>query len=77
MIQSHIQVQESVDKVYFSSLSVSVSVSNYIFAMQVQHKHLTPQEAYAYVKSIRPRVKLATAQWKVINRSFSLFFFIL
>ncbi|KAH0852169.1 hypothetical protein HID58_017544 [Brassica napus] len=32
----------------------------------VQHKHLTPQEAYAYVKSIRPRVKLATAQWKAV-----------
>ncbi|KAH0855139.1 hypothetical protein HID58_020461 [Brassica napus] len=27
----------------------------------VQHKHMTPEEAYAYVKSIRPRVKLATA----------------
>ncbi|XP_048611393.1 phosphatidylglycerophosphate phosphatase PTPMT1-like [Brassica napus] len=34
--------------------------------MLVQHKHLTPQEAYAYVKSIRPGVKLATAQWKAV-----------
>ncbi|CAF1815596.1 unnamed protein product [Brassica oleracea var. botrytis] len=32
----------------------------------VQHKHMTPEEAYAYVKSIRPRVKLATAQWKAV-----------
>uniref|UniRef100_A0A0D3BRH2 CBS domain-containing protein n=1 Tax=Brassica oleracea var. oleracea TaxID=109376 RepID=A0A0D3BRH2_BRAOL len=41
--------------VYFSSLlSLSLIISL--------------QEAYAYVKSIRPGVKLATAQWKVINR---------
>ncbi|CAN6832544.1 hypothetical protein Bca4012_029382 [Brassica carinata] len=32
----------------------------------VQHKHMTPEEAYSYVKSIRPRVKLATSQWKAV-----------
>ncbi|CAN6825057.1 unnamed protein product [Brassica oleracea] len=42
--------------VYFSSLlSLSLIISL--------------QEAYAYVKSIRPGVKLATAQWKAINRN--------
>ncbi|KAJ0262122.1 Phosphatidylglycerophosphate phosphatase PTPMT1 [Hirschfeldia incana] len=32
----------------------------------VQHKHMTPEEAYDYVKSIRPRVKLAATQWKAV-----------
>ncbi|CAF2122815.1 putative dual specificity protein phosphatase DSP8 [Brassica rapa] len=32
----------------------------------VQHKHMTPEAAYDYVKSIRPRVKLATTQWKAV-----------
>ncbi|KAG2309112.1 hypothetical protein Bca52824_028860 [Brassica carinata] len=32
----------------------------------VQHKHMTPEEAYAYVRSIRPRVKLAATQWKAV-----------
>ncbi|KAJ0239975.1 Phosphatidylglycerophosphate phosphatase PTPMT1 [Hirschfeldia incana] len=32
----------------------------------VQHKHMTPEAAYDYVRSIRPRVKLATAQWKAV-----------
>ncbi|KAF2602729.1 hypothetical protein F2Q70_00025022 [Brassica cretica] len=42
-------------------LSSSMSISTY-----VQHKHMTPEEAYSYVKSIRPRVKLATSQWKAV-----------
>lgn len=29
---------------------------------------MTPEAAYAYVKSIRPRVLLAATQWKVIDR---------
>ncbi|CAN8285085.1 unnamed protein product [Cochlearia groenlandica] len=32
----------------------------------VQHKHMTPEEAYAYVRSIRPRVLLAATQWKAV-----------
>ncbi|CAN7006974.1 hypothetical protein IGI04_010412 [Brassica rapa subsp. trilocularis] len=32
----------------------------------VQHRHMTPEAAYDYVKSIRPRVKLATTQWKAV-----------
>uniref|UniRef100_A0A1J3E8H6 Putative dual specificity protein phosphatase DSP8 n=1 Tax=Noccaea caerulescens TaxID=107243 RepID=A0A1J3E8H6_NOCCA len=32
----------------------------------VQHKHMTPEAAYAYVKSIRPRVLLAATQWKAV-----------
>lgn len=50
---------------------------DYIFAMQVQHKDMSPEEAYAYVRSIRPRVKLASTQWKVIDMDtlFVLFFF--
>ncbi|KAL6322347.1 hypothetical protein AAG906_007900 [Vitis piasezkii] len=31
----------------------------------VEHKQMTPDAAYSYVKSIRPRVVLASAQWKV------------
>ncbi|RVW84503.1 putative dual specificity protein phosphatase DSP8 [Vitis vinifera] len=31
----------------------------------VEHKQMTPDAAYNYVKSIRPRVVLASAQWKV------------
>ncbi|EOA27449.1 hypothetical protein CARUB_v10023586mg [Capsella rubella] len=32
----------------------------------VQHKHMTPEAAYAYVRSIRPRVLLAATQWKAV-----------
>ncbi|CAH8384311.1 unnamed protein product [Eruca vesicaria subsp. sativa] len=32
----------------------------------VQHKNMTPEAAYDYVRSIRPRVKLATTQWKAV-----------
>ncbi|CAN7061956.1 hypothetical protein IGI04_016627 [Brassica rapa subsp. trilocularis] len=32
----------------------------------VQHKDMTPEEAYAYVRSVRPRVKLASTQWKAV-----------
>ncbi|RID69709.1 hypothetical protein BRARA_C01788 [Brassica rapa] len=32
----------------------------------VQHRHMTPEAAYDYVKAIRPRVKLATTQWKAV-----------
>ncbi|CAE6031447.1 unnamed protein product [Arabidopsis arenosa] len=32
----------------------------------VQHKNMTPEAAYAYVRSIRPRVLLAAAQWKAV-----------
>ncbi|GFZ01132.1 phosphotyrosine protein phosphatases superfamily protein [Actinidia rufa] len=31
----------------------------------VQHKQMTPDAAYSYVKSIRPRVLLASAQWQL------------
>ncbi|XP_010538406.1 PREDICTED: putative dual specificity protein phosphatase DSP8 [Tarenaya hassleriana] len=32
----------------------------------VHHKHMTPEAAYAYVRSIRPRVLLAASQWKAV-----------
>ncbi|VYS54562.1 unnamed protein product [Arabidopsis thaliana] len=32
----------------------------------VQHKNMTPEAAYSYVRSIRPRVLLAAAQWKAV-----------
>lgn len=35
------------------------------FFLQVQHKQMTPDDAYDYVKSIRPRVLLAPAQLQV------------
>lgn len=33
----------------------------------VKHKQMTPNAAYAYVKSIRPRVRLATSQWQAVQ----------
>ncbi|XP_019081339.1 phosphatidylglycerophosphate phosphatase PTPMT2 isoform X3 [Vitis vinifera] len=33
----------------------------------VEHKQMTPDAAYNYVKSIRPRVVLASAQWKAVQ----------
>ncbi|GAA0138577.1 hypothetical protein LIER_00294 [Lithospermum erythrorhizon] len=32
----------------------------------VKYKHMTPDAAYGYVKSIRPRVLLASAQWQAV-----------
>ncbi|CAM8978903.1 unnamed protein product [Rhodiola kirilowii] len=34
----------------------------------VQHRQMTPDAAYAYVKSIRPRVRLAPAQWQAVQQ---------
>ncbi|WOK98994.1 dual specificity protein phosphatase DSP8 [Canna indica] len=33
----------------------------------VQHKQMTPTAAYQYVKLIRPRVRLASSQWKAVQ----------
>ncbi|KAM7491184.1 hypothetical protein LguiA_034105 [Lonicera macranthoides] len=33
----------------------------------VQHRQMTPDAAYQYVKSIRPRVLLASAQWQAVQ----------
>ncbi|KAL4567207.1 hypothetical protein LXL04_022783 [Taraxacum kok-saghyz] len=33
----------------------------------VKHKHMTPDVAYNYVKSIRPRVRLAYSQWQAVQ----------
>lgn len=33
----------------------------------VQHKHMTPDAAYDYVKSIRPRVLLASTQFQAVH----------
>ncbi|KAL2903119.1 putative dual specificity protein phosphatase DSP8 [Bienertia sinuspersici] len=33
----------------------------------VQHKQMTPEDAYNYVRSIRPRVQLASAQWQAVK----------
>ncbi|KFK36465.1 protein-tyrosine phosphatase mitochondrial [Arabis alpina] len=32
----------------------------------VHHKNMTPEAAYSYVRSIRPRVLLAATQWKAV-----------
>lgn len=33
----------------------------------VKHKQMTPDAAYEYVKSIRPRVRLAASQWRAVQ----------
>ncbi|XP_023746992.1 phosphatidylglycerophosphate phosphatase PTPMT2 isoform X1 [Lactuca sativa] len=33
----------------------------------VKYKHMTPDTAYEYVKSIRPRVRLASSQWQAVQ----------
>ncbi|KAJ8534753.1 hypothetical protein K7X08_016481 [Anisodus acutangulus] len=33
----------------------------------VKHKHMTPEAAYDYVRSIRPRVLLASSQWQAVQ----------
>ncbi|XP_065859181.1 phosphatidylglycerophosphate phosphatase PTPMT2-like [Euphorbia lathyris] len=33
----------------------------------VQHRHMTPSDAYDYVRSIRPRVLLASSQWQAVE----------
>lgn len=38
----------------------------------VQHKKMTPEDAYSYVRSIRPRVLLASAQWQAVNDYYNL-----
>ncbi|KAF9603184.1 hypothetical protein IFM89_034517 [Coptis chinensis] len=38
----------------------------------VQYKHMTPEVAYEYVRSIRSRVLLASAQWKAVQQFYCL-----
>ncbi|KAJ4955779.1 hypothetical protein NE237_012562 [Protea cynaroides] len=38
----------------------------------VQHKQMTPDAAYEYVRSIRPRVLLASLQWKAVQEYYLL-----
>ncbi|OAY60087.1 phosphatidylglycerophosphate phosphatase PTPMT2 isoform X1 [Manihot esculenta] len=38
----------------------------------VQYKQMTPEVAYDYVRSIRPRVLLASAQWKAVQEYYNL-----
>ncbi|TXG48641.1 hypothetical protein EZV62_024516 [Acer yangbiense] len=38
-----------------------------IVSYYVQHKQMTPDEAYEHVRSIRPRVILAPAQWQAFH----------
>ncbi|KAJ6400229.1 hypothetical protein OIU84_015808 [Salix udensis] len=33
----------------------------------VEHRHMTPKSAYEYVRSIRPRVLLASSQWQAVQ----------
>ncbi|KAK4476440.1 hypothetical protein RD792_015593 [Penstemon davidsonii] len=33
----------------------------------VKHKQMTPEDAYKYVRSIRPRVLLASSQWQAVQ----------
>uniref|UniRef100_A0A2P2MEF0 phosphatidylglycerophosphatase n=1 Tax=Rhizophora mucronata TaxID=61149 RepID=A0A2P2MEF0_RHIMU len=38
----------------------------------VRHKQMTPDAAYGYVRSIRPRVLLASAQWQAVQEFYDL-----
>ncbi|KAK1430370.1 hypothetical protein QVD17_13051 [Tagetes erecta] len=38
----------------------------------VKHKQMTPGAAYEYVKSIRPRVRLASSQWQAVQDYYNL-----
>ncbi|XP_010531659.1 PREDICTED: putative dual specificity protein phosphatase DSP8 [Tarenaya hassleriana] len=38
----------------------------------VHHKRMTPEAAYAYARSIRPRVLLAASQWKAVLEYYGL-----
>lgn len=38
----------------------------------VQHKQMTPDAAYDYVRSIRPRVLLASSQWQAVQEYYHL-----
>ncbi|XP_034693055.1 putative dual specificity protein phosphatase DSP8 [Vitis riparia] len=38
----------------------------------VQHKHMMPADAYDYLKSIRPRVLLASSQWQAVQEYYYL-----
>ncbi|XP_043692797.1 phosphatidylglycerophosphate phosphatase PTPMT2-like [Telopea speciosissima] len=38
----------------------------------VQHKQMTPDAAYKYVRSIRPRVLLASSQWQAVQEYYHL-----
>ncbi|KAH9607116.1 hypothetical protein KSS87_005045 [Heliosperma pusillum] len=38
----------------------------------VQHKKMTPEDAYSYVRSIRPRVLLAFPQWQAVKDYYNL-----
>ncbi|XP_043717247.1 phosphatidylglycerophosphate phosphatase PTPMT2-like [Telopea speciosissima] len=38
----------------------------------VQHKQMTPDAAYEYVRSIRPRVLLASSQWEAVQEYYRL-----
>lgn len=44
----------------------------HIYLKQVEHRHMTPDAAYEYVRSIRPRVLLAPAQQQVCHIGFIL-----
>ncbi|CAM8877703.1 hypothetical protein QQ045_020118 [Rhodiola kirilowii] len=43
-----------------------------VLCFLVKHRGMTPDAAYAYVKSIRPRVRLASAQWQAVVRYYYL-----
>ncbi|GAB4844295.1 hypothetical protein Ancab_037658 [Ancistrocladus abbreviatus] len=38
----------------------------------VEHKEMTPDAAYEYVRSIRPRVLLASSQWQAVQNYYSI-----
>uniref|UniRef100_A0A7N0VKK7 phosphatidylglycerophosphatase n=1 Tax=Kalanchoe fedtschenkoi TaxID=63787 RepID=A0A7N0VKK7_KALFE len=38
----------------------------------VQHRQMAPDAAYEYVKSIRPRVRLAPAQWQAVKEYYNM-----
>ncbi|CAL5441953.1 unnamed protein product [Camellia sinensis] len=53
------------DYLFASSLSDICQAVDFIHVLQ--HKQMMPDAAYSYVKSIRPRVLLASSQWQAVQ----------
>ncbi|XVE57599.1 hypothetical protein DITRI_Ditri04bG0103200 [Diplodiscus trichospermus] len=56
-------------KLHMSTVKLVVAAAQplYYVTWLVYYKHMTPVVAYDYVRSIRPRVLLATSQWQAVQ----------
>ncbi|KAF9685429.1 hypothetical protein SADUNF_Sadunf03G0053700 [Salix dunnii] len=50
-----------------TTIVICYLVTNPIQSSKVHHMQMTPDAAYNYVRSIRPRVLLASAQWQAVQ----------